>query len=232
MRIAILADIHGNFTALKSVLKASSAYDIDTFLIAGDLVGYYFHPDKVLELLEPLNKKVIKGNHENELSLSMGSEEHLRNYEIKYGSGLRIAIDILSNKQLNYLISLPASLTFNINDRNILLCHGSPWDTDQYIYPDTNNKIMTKCVNTGFDLVIMGHTHYPMIKKFNNTVLLNPGSVGQARDRKPGACWAIYDSDNGEIQLKREHYDYMSVANEAKLLHPELPYLSKVLLRQ
>ena len=145
---------------------------------------------------------------------------------------MRIAIDLLSERQLNYLISLPKSLTFKADERTVLLCHGSPWDTDQYVYPNTNHEIMNRCVNTDYDLVIMGHTHYPMIKKINNTVLLNPGSVGQARDRKPGACWAIYDSENGDIKLKREQYDYMSVASEAKLLHPELPYLSEVLLRQ
>jgi len=78
---------------------------------------------------------------------------------------------------------------------------------------------------------VMGHTHYPMLKRIGSTAVINPGSVGQPRDRKPGACWALFDTKDHTIELRRENYDSSSLVRECQLRHPELPYLSEVLQR-
>ena len=83
----------------------------------------------------------------------------------------------------------------------------------------------------GFDLVVMGHTHYPLVKKQGGTLLVNPGSVGQPRNRRPGAAWAIFDTADRTVQLRSESYDSSDLVRECRLRHPELPYLSEVLLR-
>jgi putative phosphoesterase len=232
MKIAVLADIHGNSLALAAVLIAAKEACVDELLIVGDLVGYYFHPDIVMELLHPWVKQVISGNHEIHLAQAKKSISILSDYEKKYGTGLRQALVKLSGEDLNFLTTLPTSLVIERDGCKILMCHGSPWDVDQYIYPDSPNELFQRCMNNNVDIVITGHTHYPIYRKLEKGIFINPGSVGQPRDRKPGAAWALLDTESGTVDLRREIYDIQTVADEAGNIHPELPYLSKVLLRQ
>jgi len=67
MKIGILANIHANHLALEAVLNRSKKEGVELLLIAGDLVGYYFEPLKVIQLLDPWDKVVIRGNHEEYL---------------------------------------------------------------------------------------------------------------------------------------------------------------------
>lgn len=232
MKIGLLADIHGNSLALEAVLAAARKEGVDELLIMGDLVGYYFHPEKVLALLEPWNKQVIRGNHEESLEQARVSPDSLPPYEKRYGSGLRMALEKLDTRQLDYLSALPNRLKLTRGSHSILMCHGSPWDTDQYIYPDSDDTLFERCFEEGDDIILLGHSHYPLLKQLNTAVFVNPGSVGQPRDRKPGAAWALLDAGTGEINFRREYYDIAAVVAEAREIHPEIPYLSEVLLRR
>jgi putative phosphoesterase len=231
MRIGLVGDIHGNDAALQSVLEAAAASKVDRLLVTGDLVGYYFAPLRVLELLSGWKFDVVRGNHEEMLSRARNDTAYLATVEARYGSGVRVAIDQLSSMQLDTLCSMPHPLEIEIDGSRILLSHGTPWDLDQYIYPDADQEMLSGCLPKNYDLVVMGHTHYPMVNRIGNTAVVNPGSVGQPRDRKPGACWALFDTKDHTIELRRENYDSSSLVRECQLRHPELPYLSEVLQR-
>lgn len=231
MKLALIGDIHGNDRALLAVLEAASAANVDRLLVTGDLVGYYFAPLQVLDLLSGWDRDVVRGNHEVMLSAARSDPAYLAKVEVRYGSGVRIAIDQLNSKQLDELCTLPHPLELDIDGVRVLLCHGAPWDLDQYIYPDADPRLIVRCAPENYDLVVMGHTHYPMLKRIGKTVVVNPGSVGQPRDRKPGACWALFDTEDHTIELRRESYDSSDLVRECQLRHPELPYLSEVLQR-
>ena len=231
MKIALLGDIHGNDAALRSVLKAALAANVDRLLITGDLVGYYFAPLQVLQLLNDWDRDIVRGNHEEMLAAARSDCAFLAKVDSRYGSGLRIAIEQLSTEQLNELCTLPHPLELEINGVRIILCHGAPWDLNQYIYPNTESDLIARCAIKKYDLVVMGHTHYPMLKNIGKTILVNPGSVGQPRNRQPGASWALFDTVNRLITFRTESYDATDLINECNMRHPELPYLSEVLNR-
>ena len=231
MKIGLLGDIHGNEHALRSVLKAASASKVDRLLVTGDLVGYYFSPMQVLDLLEKWNKVIVRGNHEVMLANARRDSTYLAKVDARYGSGVRIAIEQLSSDQLDELCNLPHPLELEIDGVRILLCHGAPWDLDQYVYQNATPELLARCVSEKYDLVVMGHTHHPMIKEIGKTVLVNPGSVGQQRNRQPGAYWALFDTVDRSITFHKEKYDVTPLLSECKLRHPELPYLSEVLVR-
>ncbi|NJL17433.1 MAG: hypothetical protein HC938_09750 [Nitrospira sp.] len=105
------------------------------------------------------------------------------------------------------------------------------WDINQYIYPDASEELFGRCVESNFDLVVMGHTHYPTLRRMGNTLLVNPGSVGQPRNRKPGASWALFDTESGAVDLRTEQYDVTCLVGECRRRHSELPYLYEVLSR-
>ena len=231
MRLALLSDIHANHLALEAVLHAVRADRIDMLLVAGDLVGYYYSPGEVLGLLRPWHKHMVRGNHEDMLGAARRNPEVLSRIETRYGSGLRVALANLPASQIEELIGMPACLPLEFEGYRVLLCHGAPWDTNQYVYPDAGEDLMARCAVPGFDAVVMGHTHYPMVRTINGVMLVNPGSVGQPRDRRPGAAWAILDTVARSAVLRQEAYDASALVADARKRDPAIPYLHEVLER-
>jgi putative phosphoesterase len=231
MRVAILSDIHGNHLALEAVLNEASKIGVDYLFILGDLVGYYYHPDKVLELIDDWKKEIIQGNHEEMLCQVIKNDNVFDELIGKYGSGIYFAKKLLANNDIDSLIKLPVNIKLIIDDLHIGLYHGSPWDSNYYVYPNADNDIFDKCSSPGADFVFMGHTHYPFINYRKGTVLINVGSVGQARDYGGLASWAILDTENRGVVFKHTPYDPASLINEVKKIDTHLPYLYEVLLR-
>jgi putative phosphoesterase len=231
VKLALLGDIHGNHLALQAVLGAASSSGVECLLVTGDLVGYYYAPLEVLKILQAWDRHVVRGNHEDMLNSARSDPEFLLQVDARYGTGLRAAIEQLDAQQLNELCNLPHPLEIVIDGCNILLCHGAPWDVDQYVYPDAAPELLERCARQNFDLVVMGHTHYPMQHMLGKTRVVNPGSVGQPRNRKPGAGWALFDTVNRSLEFHQEHYDSTALVSECRQRNPELPYLADVLVR-
>ena len=201
MKIAVISDIHGNYDALVEVLEKAKKENVEHILVLGDIVGYYYHPDKVLELLSEWSFDIIKGNHEiilEDLILDSSLQESIR---VKYGSGHKEAINKLSKKQLEFLKDLPESKSVHFDGVSILMCHGSPWSNNYYIYPDCEKKIIQKCDSQEHDFVLIGHTHYAFLYKCEHSIIINPGSVGQSREKGGFAYWSIVDSKDKSYEF-------------------------------
>lgn len=231
MKIGLLGDIHGNATALQAVLGSATSLGVEKLLVTGDLVGYYFSPFEVVELLQPWDKFMVRGNHEVMLQMARRDGTFLAKVDARYGTGLRTAIEQFDEYQLDELCDLPHPLHLEVGGCKVLLCHGSPWDIDLYVYPDSEPELLEQCAMQDFDMVVFGHTHYPMSRQVGRTVLVNPGSVGQPRNRRPGAHWALFDTETCEVSLQCEAYDASLVIEESHRRHPEIPYLVEVLKR-
>jgi putative phosphoesterase len=231
MKIAVLSDIHGNHFALKEVLRIAAIEHVDKLLILGDFVGYYYHPDKVLEMLSEWDHISIKGNHEKMLEhIASGLIDELTSRK-KYGSGHKLALEKLSGKQLEWLNGLPEKLEIEIDKVRMQMCHGSPLDPDQYLYPNTERGILEKCDNAFCDFVFTGHSHYSFIYRNEKSTLINVGSVGQSRSMGGLACWAIINTENKSFEMKTTPYDIRILLTEIENTDPGVPYLKNVLLR-
>lgn len=231
MRLGLIGDIHGNAEALKAVLEAAKVEGIDAFCVTGDLVGYYYDPDRVLDLLAGWTYWAVRGNHEDML-LSMERDPRVRtDYLAKYGSGLEHALEKLDQEALTMLEHLPRSRTLSFAGRSLLLAHGTPWDTDEYLYPDAASATMDRVAEFGAEFIILGHTHHQFDREVSGRLIINPGSVGQPRDRKPGAAWSVLEVETGSITHRRENYDIGAVVAAARQFDPDLPYNWTVLSR-
>lgn len=232
MKLGLLGDIHANRLALGVVLDAAAKENVDALLITGDLVGYYFSPKAILDLLQSWQRYMVRGNHEEMLCRGRQDPGTLAAVRMRYGSGIDEALAQLSGAELDVLCGLPHPLPLEFDGRKILLCHGAPHEIDCYVYPDSDLAMLDGRALTEFDLVVTGHTHYPMQKTLGEkTLLVNPGSVGQPRNRQPGAHWALYDTERGAVSFRCEPYDCSPLQAEARSRHPELPYLADVLGR-
>ena len=233
MKVAVVSDIHANITAFEVVLKAARSRNIDALLIAGDLVGYYFEPKAVLQLIRSFEKPVylVRGNHEEMLLKAISCDDQLEAITLKYGPGLKCALNTLTSSDIQWLVELPHPLEIKDFDCSILLSHGSPCNIDRYIYPDdTMQNLFCNSLNQP-DVLIMGHTHYPFVKHVEGTLCINPGSVGQPRNRMPGAHWALLDTQSTSVELFVERYDTSHLRQSCISLAPNHPYLHEVLIR-
>jgi predicted phosphodiesterase len=233
MKLAILADIHANADALYAVLSAAQKEQVDGLLVAGDLVGYYFEPKRVLRLLQEWNKPIyiVKGNHEEILLAAINSNELLAEISLKYGPGISIALSELSGDDLEWIASLQHPLLVDDFNCSILLSHGSPNDINKYIYPDESISGMLAAMLQLPDVLVMGHAHYPFIKNEQKCVVINPGSVGQPRNREPGAHWALLETNTMTAEHRIEPYNIVELVDQCMRIAPNHLYLRQVLLR-
>lgn len=232
MKIGILGDIHGNKDALKAVLDAAEACNVERLVITGDLVGYYPFAKEVLALLKAWDIDIVRGNHEDMLQKSLTDKAYLNKITAKYGTGLSCSINKLSNQEKNYLINLPHPLLLNFKNKAIMLAHGSPIKINDYLYPDSDFKNCDWVTEIDCDIFICGHTHYPMKKVIGDKIVLNPGSVGQPRNKGSAAHWVLYDTSSQNFIFKTEDYDAGDIIEWAKFTNPNLPYLHRIFTRK
>lgn len=231
MKIAILSDIHGNASALMEVLNIAKAEGVDKLLVLGDIVGYYYEPNRVLDLLSHWDYDLVRGNHEDILQSIIEDSANIEEINKKYGSAHSQALHQLTGDQLKFLMNLPEQKQIDVDGLSIIMCHGSPWDHNQYLYPNTDTSVLEQCNVPGIDYVFVGHSHYQFEYNTSNTKLINVGSVGQSRKQGGIANWVLLDTKAKEISMKGTRYDVEKVINQVMANDPHHPYLIDILKR-
>jgi len=231
MLILIISDIHANLTALETVLQAAGEFDAVWCL--GDLVGYGPDPNECIACIRDLpNLVCILGNHD---AAALGLID-VNEFNPEARTSLLWTKKVLIEKNLKFLHNLPDILVLE----EVTLTHGSPrqpiWEYLMDIYTATQN----------FDHFLtpycfVGHTHYPSLFRMNQRdhfarlelldpensftlpvrSIINPGSVGQPRDRDPRTSFALFNSETRSWHYRRIEYDIQSV--QERMLSAELP---------
>ena len=204
---------------------------VEHLLILGDVVGYYYHPDKVMTLLAEWDFDMIKGNHEEILRNLLSNPSLNESIRLKYGSGHQHAIKKLDKKTIISLINLPSKKTVIIDGISFGLNHGTPWDSNEYLYPDADVKKINRCDSIDHDFVLIGHTHYSFTHQCENSILINPGSVGQSREKGGYAYWAIINTEDKSYHIKKTKYNTTSLVEEINKFDPDINYNLKILTR-
>jgi predicted phosphodiesterase len=219
----IIADMHGNWDALVAVLQDAKIRGYDEVLVLGDLVGYGATPNEVVEELGKLDSAVhvIRGNHDKVVA---GIDDGM-NFNPTALQAARWTAEALSDENLSFIRDLPQG-PVRIQD-DLLICHGSVLDEDEYLLAALDAVESLHSVED--QLVFFGHTHIP--SKFayrqedggvevavlegeevivsleeGTRYMLNPGSVGQPRDRDSRAGYMIYDTEAHQVTLHRLVY--------------------------
>ena len=219
MKIAIISDIHSNLEALEAVLNHIKTKSIDKIICLGDIVGYGASPNECIELLIKNNVECIKGSHD----LNSVTLEKLDFFNDKAQEALKFTNKVLSEVNKKFLIDLPETIELK-NKNNFLGVYGSPsGHLYEFIEANTDeDKIKDLLELQKFDVVAVGHTHIPDIKRFELKVFLNPGSVGQPRNNNTKAQYAILDLDDiNFVTLETVEYDIDTAAK--KIIQAGLP---------
>ncbi len=225
MRFLILSDIHANWDALQGVLSHVRRKRYDRVAFLGDAVGYGASPNAVLNWLHGLGSAAImvRGNHDRVCS-GLDNGDYFNRYAREASSW---TFDRLDEKNLEFLRSFPEGPTEI--EKDTAICHGSSFDEDAYIFSVYDAEQAFRSLP--HQVTFFGHTHVPTLfsrqeENGENTLrarvlsgrrtvidlepearyLINPGSVGQPRDRDPRAGYAIFNSDSRRVYLYRVPY--------------------------
>jgi len=213
MKVAIISDIHANISALSVVLDDIEKRKCGAVFCLGDYIGYYYWPNEVLNVLRGLDVAFfIKGNHEDLFFKSIEDKDFRKKIQIKYGLGIECAIDNLTKENLSFLQSLEASKEVMFSGVRFSMHHGSPCSIDEYVYPDaTKEKLGFFADKVDAEVILLGHTHHQYSAQINNRLIINPGSVGQARDVRGLAAYSILNLQNMVVTTVRLLYDFSKI---------------------
>ncbi len=232
MRVLVVSDIHANYTAFEAVLN--DAGNFDALWCLGDVIGYGPNPNACIELLsEQPNLVCVPGNHD----IAAIGDMDISSFNGEAQQSLLWQERVLSASSMDFLRSLPDTA---IPDEKVTLAHGSPRD------PIWEYILNTRTAEANFlefstDFCFVGHTHvqstFMLNPENNHTTLnippldeplflsgrgiLNPGSLGQPRDRDPRSAYAIFDTNALTWTPQRVKYDIESV--QARILEAQLP---------
>jgi predicted phosphodiesterase len=176
MKIAVLADIHGNLLALDAVLADVGKRHVDLTVNLGDIASGPLRPSETVDRLMPLGLPTVRGNHERQV-LTFPPE--------RMGASDRHAAAALRADQKDWLARLPETLAL---DGGILMVHGTPASDLVYFLetpeaggprPATAAEIEDRAGAASARLILCGHTHTPrMAHTADGRLIVNPGSVG------------------------------------------------------
>jgi len=232
MRILVISDIHANFTALKAVLE--DAGEVNETWCLGDVVGYGPDPNACVEELRDIPMLTcLLGNHD----VAAIGKMPFHSFNGDARRSLEWHERVLAPTNADFLRSLPE----NPKVRNdVTMAHGSPRDPVwEYIINTLSARLNFDYFDTSFCFV--GHSHIqcmfqldevldrisldaPHINEamqLNRRAILNPGSVGQPRDRNPDAAYAIFDPEARTWEARRVKYDVASV--QERIRQAKLP---------
>jgi len=204
MKICLFSDIHGNGAAFESAYENILNEKADLNIFLGDLCGYYFDELEIYQKLVNMPDLIaLKGNHDEMfLSAVEGDKDIQSQYMMKYGSSMANFLNKDNKALLRWLKERPQS--FFCEEIDLACYHGSPFDkTDGYIYPDSDLKEIDGEKQNN---IFLGHTHYPMHRMIGNKIIVNPGSLGQPRQRG-WPTYAVITFPKRNVEFKEVPYD-------------------------
>ena len=232
MKYLVIADIHSNLEAFEAVLEdAQNHGGFGHTWCIGDVVGYGPDPAACIKLLKQLDPVCVGGNHD---AAAVGKID-IGDFSSEAARANRWTAGQMSDEDREFLFGLPDLV---VKD-DFTIVHGSPrqpvWEYIAHTFTALDNF---RCFDTRF--CIVGHTHVPFLFRHDgvevsgsvlrdgdmlvlgdNRLIINPGGVGQPRDRDPRASYAIFDADEMVLHNYRVTYDV--AATQGKMEKAGLP---------
>jgi diadenosine tetraphosphatase ApaH/serine/threonine PP2A family protein phosphatase len=216
MRVAVVSDIHGNLHALRAVLDAVAAEEVDALWCLGDLVGYGPRPNECCAEVERAAQLCLVGNHD----LGVLGRIPLAEFSDDAAAAARWSQSVLGAEARTFLERLDSLAAAD----DVELFHASPRDPVwEYVLSD--EVALAAFRLTSAPVVLVGHSHVALaflledgavdgavvpggaeIDLADGRFILNPGSVGQPRDGDPRAAYLVLDLDARRALHRRVAY--------------------------
>lgn len=214
MRIALLADIHGNNVALEAVLKdLATLKPVDHLIFLGDLFVFGPEPNEVFETLRRYpHARYVLGNTDRYLlekkypiipDAGSWQDSLLASFQWTTGS--------IHPQAVEFLTTVPTQQTVETDQWRLLVVHGSPTSDEEGLTAKTTGADLVRMgISAQTSVLAAGHTHIPIDRTINGTRVVNCGSIGLPFDGIPRACYAIVTRlphNQTAVEIRRVDYD-------------------------
>ncbi len=231
MKIALISDIHGNLSALETILSVIRKEGADRIVCAGDIVGYGPRPNECLELLMDSVDEIVAGNHD----WAAAGLADINSFNSPAREAMLWTQEMVSEADTALLSSIPLERKTD----KYLLVHASPARPQNWDYILSVSQAEEQFRARDFSLCFYGHTHQPVVYfqdedgitgrmyeteihvKTGYRYLINLGSVGQPRDGSPLSCLGFWDTDKSIFTMTRVEYPVKQTQKEMR--HAGLP---------
>ena len=207
MRLAIIADIHGNLPALEAVLARIEELHVDRTLVLGDIV--VGSPDSLAcwQRVKALACPVLRGNHERYVC-DLGTERAKPEWSLPQFGPVRYAAAQLGETARRELAVLPATLRLP-EAPDVLFVHGSARNDSDLVFPYTRAaELEPMFAGTRERWLIRGHNHYPGVYLWGERRIVTVGSVGLPLDGTPSAQFTLLERTTGDWVVQQISVTY------------------------
>ncbi len=235
-KIAIMADVHGNVTALKAVLADAAREQVSDYWFLGDLFLPGPGTHELVELLTAVHPTVwLKGNWEESIEQVLNGEADWADASDVYLARLtEYLMEGLQPGQYETVMARPILDRVSVNGLNIGLSHNSPKRSYGHeLYPTEPQTNFDAIVAANQDIAVYAHTHHQLMRvSEKGQLIINPGAVGQpyspyqkfmADQRANYALLTITDTGEVDVAFRKVRYDIEAEIRGAQ--EAALPYL-------
>ena len=215
MKIAALGDIHGNYQALITSLDHIENWQPDLVLVVGDIVNRGPRSKECLDLIQEKTTRpdwqVIKGNHEGYVLDFEDPDFAREGKEFDFRQVIHWTYESLSRDDLDAIKKLPTEIKIDHPELGLILAvHASTAGDRIGIYPNTPENSLPGLISEDARLFLVGHTHQPLVRNFQKTLIINVGSIGLPFDGNRQAAYAQITFHQGHWQgkISRVSYDF------------------------
>ena len=216
MKIAVLSDIHGNLPALRTVIADIDAWSPDLVVVGGDIVNRGPRSGECLDVLVERQRadgwRLLRGNHEG-FVLECANPERSRPgpaYDSTRFAHFALA---QSAHHAGLLAALPDVFERAApNGEMLRVVHASMRNNRDGVYPLTTDDDLRRQIAPAPAVFVAGHTHHPLTRVVDGTLVVNIGSVGASFDEDRRAAYGRFQWDGQwSADIVRVPYDYAQI---------------------
>lgn len=221
MKVAVLADIHANMAALEVVAEHIALWQPDAIFVAGDIVNRGPRAREcwafVQERMRQDSWQVLRGNHERYVFELRDNPEPYPGLFDAINDGVRWTLRNLGD--LTTLQALPEKLSMDTVAGELRVVHASMLHDRDDVKPENTDDELRQKIAPAPAVFCCGHTHRPLIRRVDQTLVINAGSVGASFDGDIRAAYAQirYTSQGWQAEIIRLPYDYERTARDFEL---------------
>lgn len=227
MKYAIISDVHSNLEALECALTEIKKANVAQVICLGDVVGYGANPSECLRMVREAATEIVMGNHDQAIE-DMVLRDRLNPWARE---AVEWTASVLNGEEKKVIRDFPRLIV----DRKakITWTHGSVHEPGEYHYLFSAADAQPTFRALETNVCFFGHTHIPSLFAERSRVsqylpagsyrlpegeryVLNPGSVGQPRDRNPKLSFAFFDVDERTFEIVRLDYDNQTAAQKIR----------------